>query len=124
MVAGADVAPVLRFVQRALGSRGYREPLETALPFLTPRERAEVTLRLVNDRKLDERTLARLSVALTALENYYRAIGARSDARRMGEMRIPVDIVLDRFRVEHEREARCRHADMWQRAFAQAVWRA
>jgi len=62
--------------------------------------------------------LAHLSLALKSLENYYSAIGSTWDSRRFYDMRIGVDIALDRFRIEEERDARCRHADMWQSAFA------
>jgi hypothetical protein len=112
MIQGAQVAPILAFVLKTLGGRGYRRPL-------TPDELI-ASLYLTRERKHSEVTLGRVSLALKVLEDYYKGIGSSFDARRMSDMRWVVDMVFADYQRDHEAAARCRRADMWMRAFSEA----
>lgn len=119
MVRGCDVARVLQFVYGTLGTRGYRSPVnEMACP-----EHAHLAALLcVRELDLCMQQLSLVSLALVALENYYRALGATWDARRISDMRWPVDMAIHDHQVKAERERSNRHAEMWQRAFSEAFW--
>lgn len=114
IVLGSEAAYVQAYLGRLLGTRGFRRPLEAA--------ELHSWLHIVRGLKLSERDAARGSLALEALENYYRAIGARDDARRMSDARWAVDMVLSDYTREHEAQARHSHADMWVGAFKRAFW--
>lgn len=121
MVQGSRAAAVMRFVQRSLGTIGYRKPVRE---MAHPAHAHHAALLCVRRLSLCVSQLATISLCLTALENYYRAMGASWDAERMSDMRWPVDEALHDHELEAERERSNRHGEMWQRAFAQtfAKW--
>lgn len=124
MVLGSDVSSVLAWVLATLGIvRPWRAPIFEALPDVAAGDLHIIVVDVVRRRRLSERVLARVALALRAVENYYRAIGATWDARRMSDMRWPVDELLAEFTRGHEVAADNRRADMWARAFANALWR-
>lgn len=141
MVRGADVPHVMRHVLSTLTPvcrchagvnggavscghkptttvRPYRAPLFEAFSAMAPGDVRAIVVESVRRLGLDEKTLGRLALALTALENYYAAIGAQWDARRMSDMRWPVEELLAEVDRRHDDEARQRHANMWQAAFS------